>query len=203
MKLKDFVGAKQSTRRGRSVYAKSLREVHGDAAGGNITRNRLKGEGAFASAKTHPYQPKGRVEGQLTETSCVAASCRMLLQDHGTNVVETHLREALATDELGARISDAPAVLRQFGLPRPYTYRDDLAMADLQEATKRGAAIVFLKVPKLGAHALLVDGIEDDLVLIRDSLPIGRGAAYKVSATDFQKAWLHKRTGLGRAAVVE
>lgn len=180
-----------------------LEGLRRDAAGGNITRNRLKGEGAFASAKTYPYQPKGSVEGQRTDHSCIAASCRMLLQDHGKDVVELHLREALKTDELGALISDAPPVLQQFGLPRPYTYRDDLAMADLQEATKRGAAIVFLKVPKLGAHALLVDGIGDDLVLIRDSLPIGRGAAYKVSAKDFQKAWLHKKTGLGRAAVVE
>lgn len=38
-------------------------------------------------------------------------------------------------------------------------------------------------------HAVGVDGIENNLVLIRDPLPQGVGSTYKVPVDDFMKGW--------------
>ena len=56
--------------------------------------------GIFASYKTFPYYPQGCLIGQLLDESCVAAVCRMILQDDGIEIPEAYLRNILQTDEL-------------------------------------------------------------------------------------------------------
>lgn len=161
-----------------------------------------RGEGFFATEKTFPYHPKGCVIGQLTPESCVAACCRMLLRDSIEDVVEIYLRTALHTDKRGANLSDVPDVLHLFGMKADYHYRTDLTIETLREATKKGAAIVAIKNENDDVHALIVDGIEDEYVLLRDPSPFGKGSAYKIALNNFVEVWLQKNRRQGRGVVV-
>jgi hypothetical protein len=53
----------------------------------------------FAAAETLPYEPRGAVIGQARPDSCVAACCRMLLNDAGIEVPEAFIRAALRIDQ--------------------------------------------------------------------------------------------------------
>lgn len=162
--------------------------------------------GFFAAAETLPYQPRHPKLGQLQDDSCLAACVLMLLRDQGhEGIYEAMLRTASQIQGEGGFISDVPPVLRQLGSRLNYVYRDNLSLGDLEAATQKGAALVEVRFKdKRGSHALLLDGIEEGTdVLIRDPLPRGEGAAYKVSLETFLAFWLSERTGLGRGVVVE
>jgi hypothetical protein len=103
----------------------------------------------------------------------------------------------------GAFVSQLPEVLMSFGLNRPYAYRNDLILDDLEVAVKRGTAVGFVKVSgALDGHALLIEEIANDLVAIRDPLPEGEGKAYRAQLADFLRFWTHPKTGRGQAAIV-
>ena len=170
-----------------------------------MARVKAKG-GFFAATETLPYQPKHPRLGQLLDDSCVAACVLMLLRDQGQEeVYEALLRTALNIRGEGGFISDVPLVLRQFGSQLNYLYRDDLSLFDLEAATLKGSALVEVRFQdRRGSHALLVDGVEGEAyVLIRDPLPRGEGAAYKVSLETFLAFWLSEKIGLGRGVAVE
>lgn len=171
---------------------------------------RAKGDGFFAKANTLPYQPLGAVIGQIHEDSCVAACCRMWLKDQGVEEPEVSIRAVLEIRGLGTNMSRVPAAMRQLGATSQYEFRDDLALADLQQALSRGSAMVFLKEsPQAGdGHTLLVEAVEDEQwVAVRDPWPPGYGAGYKVRLDVFLRAWLLPNAGLnrdtGRAVVVK
>ncbi len=162
-----------------------------------------RGKGFFAAAETETYHPQGNVIGQMTPDSCVAACCRMLLRDHVADIVESHLRVALETDEEGSFVSKAPEVLRHFGLLPPYVYSANLTVDDLKQAASHGPIVAAVRfADERSWHTLLVDEFDDEWVLIRDSLPEGIGSAYKVSLTEFSRVWLVKETGYGQAVIV-
>jgi hypothetical protein len=157
------------------------------------------GEGFFAQAETLPYQPSGRVIGQMTKESGVSANCRMLLQDEGLDAPEAYLRSALQTTWRGSDVPLVPEVLRQFGSVRRYVFWPDRSWAEFQEAVKRGPAMAMVSRPETPdeAHVLLVDAVEENLVAIRDSLPDGQGAAYRVSVELFWRRLVAGKDWLG------
>lgn len=129
----------------------------------------------FPDEVTHPYEPKGEVYGQLEQNSCVAASCRMVLADHGIEQPESWLRTAADVDfNTGTAVSNAASTLNNFGLP--YIYEANLTLEGLQAATSGGrSAIVSLTLGPGSFHAVVVDGIEEGYALIRDPLFKGLG----------------------------
>lgn len=155
----------------------------------------------FNQTKIFPYAPTGVVWGQGTQDSCVAACCRMLLEDHGQSQPEAFLRTALRVDQ-GAYLSELPTVFRHFGLPITMVYRNKLTFEELRAAIHYGPAVVFVRAKNAEGHALIVDSV-DDLIGIRDPLPQGKGKAYRITKDDFKAAWLRPHSRLGQAVIVE
>jgi ABC-type bacteriocin/lantibiotic exporter with double-glycine peptidase domain len=94
-------------------------------------------------------------------------------------------REVTGVDVLdGGYLRDVPSALIKLGLDRPYTYETNLTIDELNAATEDGAAIVSVKFLG-GLHAVVIDGIEDDMVLIRDPA----GSTYKITMRDFKQQW--------------
>ncbi len=178
---------------GRDDRQKTMKKKRGE---------RARGDGFFSAEDTLPYIPKGELVAQLNYDSCTSACCRMLLKDEDKDAPESHISIILKLDK-GAYVRDMPGALSEFGLSKSYRYHDDLSVDDLRQHLTKAPAVVSLKRPQtVGRHALIVDGIEDNYVLIRDPLPRASGAAYKVSLDDFLTVWL-KKLGTGIALVVE
>jgi hypothetical protein len=174
-----------------------------------MKRKRARGDGFFAAADTKASQPRGRLLGQETGYSCVAACCRMLLLDYVAGaeddylVSESFLRAALATDFKGTAIVRIPEVLREKGMPITYHYRKDLTIDDLRESVESFPAIAMVRAKgDDDFHALIVEGVTDTSVNIRDPLPEGTGSAYSLSLALFLSAWINEKTGCGHAVAV-
>ena len=156
----------------------------------------------FSQAEVFPYSAAGSLFGQAAQDSCVAACCRMILNDYGIPVTESYLRNALTLDE-GSYVSQIPSVLREFGLRTSWEYRNDLALEDLISALQRGTAAAFVKGRRAASgHAVLVDAIADTLVSIRDPLPQGQGKAYRITVNEFLNFWLRPKTNRGQAVIM-
>lgn len=153
---------------------------------------RAKGDGYFVRAATRAYRPSGSLFGQIYDDSCVAACCRMLLEDEGQTSGEAMIRAALAANYEGAYLSVAATVLSELSGVSSYVYQENLKLADLRSAAGRGPVLVFLKEhPRTGfGHAVIVDGFSGEQVCIRDPWPPAIGATYRVKQNDFEKAWL-------------
>lgn len=172
-----------------------------ERATGNQRRAR---GGIFAAESLARYTPKGALVGQLTPDSCVAGISRMLLRDLVKDVPEAHLRVTLQTDRAGTDLHKLPAVLKQFGSPVHYVIREALSLEELAMAVNTGPAVVSVKV-KRGSdlHALIVDEIVEEWIAIRDTLPEGRGSAYRIRLDAFLRAWFYQKPDRGFAVVVE
>jgi uncharacterized Zn-binding protein involved in type VI secretion len=163
---------------------------------------RTSGGGAFPTANTEPYDPvaSGKLlVGQNNDASCLAGSCKMLLNDEG--IPEAYLRMALKIDENGGFMSDAPAALEQFCMPDG-KYHPKMSLTELQAATSKGSVIVSVESPIApnGAHAIVVDGFENGFVLIRDPWPPGVGSAYKLPISDFKAAFFAAASKIAAAS---
>ncbi len=161
-------------------------------------KTKAKGEGYFFAQETLPYQAKGSVIAQIQPNACVAATARMLLKDAGLAVSEAELRSRFEIDDDGTSPTKIPSVLKEFGLK--YDYRRDLTMEDIQNATKQDSAILYVakSLQNKPGHIIILDGIEDNYALIRDSQD---GVSYKLSIKDLETFWINKESGLGKAAV--
>lgn len=64
----------------------------------------------------------------------------------------------------------------------------------METATEKGPVMVSVKTPVIGvgSHAVIVDGLSRQMVLIRDPLPLGEGSAYKITLGRFKQAWTGK-----------
>jgi hypothetical protein len=123
----------------------------------------------------------------------------MILSDNGIFLPEAYVREMANIDaSAGIHIRDAVpglnTILENSGVSARYVYSSSVSLEELRSATSRGSAVVDVRVPAGTTgdhkiHAVIVDGIENNLVLIRDPLPEGAGSAYKISVDDFMKAW--------------
>lgn len=174
--------------------------------------SKARGNPFFSFTETFPYHTDKTVLGQNTLDSCVAAICRMILADNGIEVSEYHLRNDLKIDTEGASLQDIPEVLRLYGLRENYQFTRNLTLDDLREFTITDSVFVNLRKPnqRIG-HAVVIDGfekIEGELyVLVRDSLPLMLGTAYKIKAKTFWLFWKRldptKMADFGNAVVVK
>jgi uncharacterized protein YukE len=160
----------------------------GDSDGGDeLVQGNTFGDGAFADDQRVPYDPEGDLIPQSYSGSCVASSCRMILSDSGIDVPEAYVRSAANVDAIeGGYLKDVPEALNKLGLDTSYSYEANLSIDELSSATADGnSAIASVSFPGGGLHAVVVDGVEDGMVLIRDPA----GSAYEVSIQDFMQQW--------------
>jgi RHS repeat-associated protein len=138
------------------------------------------------------YTPSRKIFGQEKDFSCVAASCKMILND--PSISEETIRGLLAAENHGTSLSNAVNILEN------YKYVNDATYSQLLEGLENGPAIVSVN-KNLGTgtnHAIVVDAHEVDSngrhwLSIRDPLPRGEGAAYKISVGDFWDFWMKER----------
>ncbi len=173
-----------------------------------MKRQQIRG-GIFAAKPTAIYHPQGELLGQEQADSCVAACCRMLLFDYAPHLrkerwySESSLRSELETTAQGSTIALAVRVLQSGGIKHSYHYRCDVTPEQLSEATQFHPAIAIVHTSGyLGAHAIIIDGMDAVKVLIRDPLPERIGSAYALSLSEFLPVWLNPQTGCGKAVVV-
>lgn len=155
------------------------------------SKGRLRG--AFTIDEVFSYDGAPRVFGQAHWDSCVAACCKMLLNDK--KIPESDIRVAVkVVKDEGASIRDAPDALKQLGASVGFRYETKLSLDELRVATSIGPAMISIKTPITGtsSHAVIVDAVSDNYVLIRDPLPQGEGSAYKITHATFQQAWKGK-----------
>ncbi len=122
-----------------------------------------------------------------------------------SDLPESWIREAAKVEPgKGTAVKNAVNALAQFGVASHYEER--LSPEALKAATENGPVIVTVKTSTTAyeEHALMVDGFEGDYALIRDPLPEGIGAAYKVKTESFMRAWTWGREdGTGKAVIIE
>ena len=160
--------------------------------------------GIFASYKTFPYYPQGCLIGQLLDESCVAAVCRMILQDDGIEIPEAYLRNILQTDEQGTLLSNIAPILQKMRAKRIYELKMLENIEKLREKVDLGATIVAVKIDENNDfHTIIVDKISDEFLSVRDPLPNGTGKAYQLRIEDFLSAWFQEKLGKGLAIVVK
>ena len=112
----------------------------------------------------------------------------MILGDADIDVPEAYIRGVANIDaDEGGVLSSNPAALNDFGLPTQYTFEPNATIDQLEAATADGQpAIASISTGVPGAsHAVVIDGVEDGMVLIRDPL----GESYKVTIENFLKLW--------------
>jgi ABC-type bacteriocin/lantibiotic exporter with double-glycine peptidase domain len=173
-----------------------------------MKRQRVRG-GIFAANSTAPYLPRGVLLGQQRPESCVPACCRMLLFDFlpdargDHHYSESSLRSTFHTNEQGSSLAMIVDVLRSNSIPLPYRYSHDVTAQHLQAATRTHPAVVIVRKRGYpGGHALIVDGMDEASVLLRDPLPESEGSAYALPLSDFLLAWLNPQSGCGTAVLV-
>jgi ABC-type bacteriocin/lantibiotic exporter with double-glycine peptidase domain len=104
----------------------------------------------------------------------------------GIDLPESYIRTAANIDaEAGGYLSDAPGALDQLGLNTPYVYETNITINELETATANGDPAIVSVNAAFGPHAIVIDGIENDMVLIRDPA----GSKYEVSIENFLKLW--------------
>jgi RHS repeat-associated protein len=145
---------------------------------------------AFGSAiPKGDYVPAGAVFGQLTEHTCTAAACRAVASDFGVQLSEEALAAGLNTTAEGAFIHGVPEALGNLGVEGG-RFAKDLTLQGLEQGLQGGRpAIVGVRIPGVGSHALVVDAVRGGIVYIRDSLPGLVGRAYTINVQDFLQVW--------------
>ncbi len=149
--------------------------------------------GAFRIDEVFNYDEAPMVFGQGTPDSCVAACCKMLLNNE--DIPEAYLRIAVnVVKNEGADLKDAQDALKLFDSSVRYGYKEQLSFNELKVAIEKGSAMVSIRTAIIGhgVHAVVVDGFESQMVLIRDPLPELLGSAYKISLDTFRQAWTGK-----------
>jgi hypothetical protein len=112
--------------------------------------------GAFATEHTLPYPEARNVFGQGTPDSCVAASCRMMLEN-GIEIPEIYFRQLTQVEmKEGTALSNSIPALKQFGVSA--SYKPSLSIEELRAATSNNkSAIVSVKTTiSGGGHTLLL-----------------------------------------------
>lgn len=152
----------------------------------------------FDESEQIPYSSPHKIIAQFNDDACAAACARMILADFGIDAPESYLASALETRG-GAFLSGVPQILKDFGLPKTYKWRNDLSFADLNDNLKRESAIVLVKPEgAIFGHALVIDAIFKNEIRLRDPLPKGKGKSYAVSPKFFLEVWLgNRKTGMG------
>jgi hypothetical protein len=157
------------------------------------------GKNPIYGAVGKDYIPNGKVFAQETEVSCVAASCRMLLDDAGIVKSETEVIQHLPMTDTGVGINHVPNALEKLGINEA-KFSTGSSIPELETALNSGnKAIVSVKSPGMThPHAVVIEGIESERFLIRDPYHLDKGIAYSVGKKDFELYAWHE----GRMVVV-
>lgn len=154
---------------------------------------------ALAKMDLEDYIPTGNLIGQTTDYTCAAGSLNMYLNDIGKELSEGYIAGALKTvtrgPNRGANILDIPEALHSLRLDdiKTIAQGSSIQLPDLISNFKSGdKAIVSVWTEELGAHAVLVDKIENGKVFIRDPYPLNIGSSYSVTIDDFTKVFNDK-----------
>jgi hypothetical protein len=147
---------------------------------------------SFPKENLRPYKPKRLLVGQEASYSCVAASCRMILNN--IKIQEESLFKALNMGNSGISIENAVAVLKN------YKYVNDGPLyTSLIQGLERGPAIISVRTPYTNPnHAIVIDSMIEEAgahwLNVRDPLPFKSGSAYsiKVSGDFWEKHWFRK-----------
>lgn len=125
--------------------------------------------------------------------SCGAACARQLLLDRGISVEESVVRDlARVSPETGTGVEGVADALN--ALDSNFSYRAGSVMPEQFAAlNSRGPWIAQLK-PSTGPHFVIVDGVRNGNVLLRDpwgaSAPgAGQGLQGTVNVSDFMEYW--------------
>ena len=150
-----------------------------------------------------PYRsqiPSSRMVCQELQMSCGAACVRQLLRDEGIEVAESVIRaETEFSPEWGTEVGNLALALTR--LHQEALYRGGGVVPEAFEALNRTGKWIARVKPKTGPHFIIVDGVENELVQIRDpwgpSAPgIGQGWEATLALSDFLDYW---RNGINQA----
>ncbi|GHO48680.1 RHS repeat-associated core domain-containing protein [Ktedonospora formicarum] len=130
----------------------------------------------YPLGSTSTYEPPAdkSVFPQEAEGTCVAASCRMLLNDNNFSLTEKTVQTYTGTDsQFGGGMENVPNALSKIGVRIPYSFMRNATIADLQAATGTGnSAIVSIRAGLIGTHAIVLDGFDElGNALVRDPYP--------------------------------
>jgi RHS repeat-associated protein len=157
----------------------------------------LRGFGKSAgSGEGLPYTnqvPSDRMLGQELPMSCGAACARQLLRDRGIDVAESNIRDlAKYTERYGTEPSTLRDALNE--LHPSGQFKGGGVSPDDLDVLKNGSFIARLKSPN-GSHFVIVDGVKDGKVFIRDPWPLngvtgnGSGTEGEMSLSKFMDYW--------------
>jgi hypothetical protein len=143
------------------------------------------------------------VFGQTKDYTCVSNALKMVLDDFGSIRSEDYLADLIDTVHFGknrgANILDIPK-----GLKKDYFDHlevivkgggnDFTSINDLEKLMENSGrkAIVCVATDDFGAHAIVIDKIENGRVFVRDPLPLYQGYSYSVSLKDFKRVYNKK-----------
>ncbi|CAN5196658.1 hypothetical protein BH20ACI1_BH20ACI1_01200 [soil metagenome] len=143
----------------------------------------------FAESEQIAYQTPHKLISQSNDDSCVAACVQMILSDFDIYESQSYLASALETRR-GAFLSKVPSVLREFEIT-VFQWQKNLTLTALLNSLESNSAIVSLqrKNTKFG-HSVIADAIIDNIIGLRDPLPMGQGKSYAVALETFVEVWL-------------
>jgi|GEM_PF-1956536 len=143
----------------------------------------------------------GNVLGQTEEYTCVANTLRMVLDDLGAIRSEKFLENALGTTRDGANILDIPNALKNDrieglkfisrGGPKDKNITFNTLLKQFKRIENK-KIIVSVRGEDIGAHAVVVDKIEDNRIFLRDPLPLNQGSSYSITIDEFEKVFNKK-----------
>ncbi|OYQ49653.1 hypothetical protein CHU92_00305, partial [Flavobacterium cyanobacteriorum] len=146
----------------------------------------------------------GKVFGQSKDYTCASSSLKMILDDFGIVRSEEFLADLIFTihkgKDRGASILDIPkgflkdSRLSSLEVIARGGSKDMVSVDALEKLLKKPGrkAVVSIFFKDFGAHAVVVDKIENGRVFLRDPLPIYKGSSYSVSLKDFKRVFNKK-----------
>ena len=143
------------------------------------------------------------LQGQHGPSDCALTSLEMILRDFDIEPpAPFDLAQAMNYDPIGgARIFDIPNALEQLGIDGINVESGPMTIDQLKSSIDGGDKAIVSVNNGQGAHAVIVDGINNGNVTIRDPLPIGEGSTYTVPQSVFESSWGRFEGGNGKVVI--
>ena len=141
-------------------------------------------------------------QGQLGPADCAITSLDILLKDLGIEKPISEIAEAMNYDPFqGSNIFNIPEALNKMGIENIEANKSAMTIDQLEIALSDGRSAIVSVNNGNGGHAIIVDGINNGQVTIRDPLPIGKGSSYTISTSEFETAW-GRFNGQGKVVIL-
>jgi len=157
-----------------------------------LTFKKLAGMGSGLPYSKSTVSPS--MVSQELPMSCGPACARQLLKDAGVEIAEETVRKLSKFDpEYGTQASDLADALNMLFKPKNLYQGGGVDPDAFNALVNRGSWIARVKLPS-SPHFVIVDGVKDDKVLIRDpwgsnSPGIGNGLAGEIDIDVFKEYW--------------